>query len=62
MSEASASVTVSSAVTKQNFSIFAIKQQQRADQAILQLVSDAVQTTSQSLSSSGRGQVVNLLT
>jgi len=60
MSEAS--VTVSSAVTKQNFSIFAIKQQQRADQAVLQLVSDAVQTSSQALNSSGRGQVVNLLT
>ncbi|MCR9220196.1 MAG: hypothetical protein NXI21_08210 [Alphaproteobacteria bacterium] len=63
MSElAGASVALSSAVTRQNFSIAAIKQQQRTDEAVLQLVTQAVQSSSQALSSSGRGQVVNLLT
>lgn len=59
---ATAAVALSSAVTKQNFSIAAIKHQQRADEAVLQLVSQSVQTASQALNASGRGQVVNLVT
>jgi len=58
-----ASVALSAAVTKQNFAIAAVKQQQRADEAVLQLVTQAVQQSGgPSLNSSGRGQVVNLLT
>jgi hypothetical protein len=49
-------------VTQQNFAIAAVKQQQRADEAVLQLVTQAVETSSQALSSSGRGQVVNIVT
>lgn len=60
---AGASVALSASVTQQNFAIAAVKQQQRMDEAVLQLVTQAVQQTGgQALNSSGRGQVVNLLT
>ncbi len=59
---ASGAVALSAAVTQQNFAIAAVKQQQRADEAVLQLVTQAVETSSQALSSSGRGQVVNIVT
>lgn len=59
---AAGAVAISAAVTKQNFSIAAIKQQQRADEGVLRLVTEAIQTSSQALNSSGRGQVVNIKT
>ena len=59
---AAGAVALSSAVTQQNFSIAAIKQQQRIDEGVLQLVTQAIQTSSQALNSSGRGQVVNIVT
>jgi hypothetical protein len=57
-----ASVALSASVSQQNFAIAAVKQQQRIDEGVLQLVTQAVQSGGQALNSSGRGQVVNLLT
>ncbi|MBP5857841.1 hypothetical protein KAJ83_12550 [Marivibrio halodurans] len=59
---AAGAVALSNAVTQQNFAIAAVKQQQRMDEGVLQLVTQAVRDGGQALNSSGRGQVVNILT
>ncbi len=63
MSELSfAGASISTAATRQNISIAALKQQLRGEEAIARMVAETVASGTQALNSSGRGQVVNLLT